>query len=67
MPPVRPGDGVQPSAVRADRLPLPAAQDQAMTTMTLTARPAAARLRPLHVSLRLEYFLTVPLTRCASW
>jgi hypothetical protein len=68
--------------VRADRLPLPAAQDHAMTTMTLTARPIETRLRPLYAtgfilgallsacvahyaSLRLEYFLTIPLTCCA--
>jgi hypothetical protein len=50
VPPVRPGDGVQPSAVRADRLPSPAAQDHAMTTMTLTARAVETRLRPLYAT-----------------
>jgi hypothetical protein len=75
MPPVRPGDGLQPGAVRAGRLPLPAAQGNSMTTLTLTARPAGTRLRPPHatgdsaaryVSLRLECFLTFPLTCCAA-
>jgi hypothetical protein len=39
VPTVRPGDGVQPGAVRANRVPLPTAQEPAVTTMTLTARP----------------------------
>jgi hypothetical protein len=50
VPPVRPGDGVQPGAVPADRLPLPAAEKHAMTAMTLTARPVETRLRPLYAT-----------------